>query len=521
MKTFIFSIFSIILLFTSCDDREWLNPFDPGCPKDIWTPTNFQAIQDGTTVKLTWNQSITNISGFKIDKIANGISSPTQNVAPGISQYVDHNISASGGLLNIYTISAYAGNNFSNSVSAQITPKTVATLTTTVVSSATATTLATGGNITSNGGADITARGVCYSTTQNPSITNSLTSDGTGSGVFTSPITGLSPLTTYYIRAYATNSMGTSYGNQVSGTTLSVTIPTISTNSVVSSITNTTATCGGMITSDGGGIVTVRGICWATTQNPTTANNKVTNGVGTGSFTGNLTGLSTGTTYYLRSFATNSAGTAYGGQVSFITQGLYPTTFSDIDGNVYHAVVIGTQVWMVENLKTTKYRNGNTITNVTTGTAWAASTTGAYCWYNNNSTYKALFGALYNWYAVYDSRGIAPLGWHVPTDAEWTTLTTFLSGESVSGGKLKETGTTHWSSPNTGATNETGFLALPGGNINISGAFSLLLNNGFWWSSTEYSTTNSWFRTIYSTNATMTRANDSKRIGLSVRCIKD
>ncbi|MBI5010148.1 MAG: fibrobacter succinogenes major paralogous domain-containing protein, partial [Bacteroidia bacterium] len=136
---------------------------------------------------------------------------------------------------------------------------------------------------------------------------------------------------------------------------------------------------------------------------------------------------------------------------------------SDIDGNVYQTVTIGTQVWMKENLKTTKLNDGIALPNVIDNAAWAALTTTGYCWYNNDATtYKSTYGALYNWYAVNTGK-LCPIGWHVPSDDEWTLLTTFRGGYSVAGGKLKETGTLHWTSPNTGATNETGFTALPGG----------------------------------------------------------
>ena len=140
-------------------------------------------------------------------------------------------------------------------------------------------------------------------------------------------------------------------------------------------------------------------------------------------------------------------------------------TLTDQDGNVYKTIVIGNQTWMAENLRTTKYRDGSPIPNVTEITAWGNLTTGAYCNYNNTTSADtiATYGRLYNWYAAIDSRNIAPTGWHVPNDAEWETLIYYLGGYSVVGGKMKETGTTHWISPNTGATNESGFTALPSG----------------------------------------------------------
>jgi len=154
-------------------------------------------------------------------------------------------------------------------------------------------------------------------------------------------------------------------------------------------------------------------------------------------------------------------GTAYGTQVSFTT--LMSGQFSDIDGNVYNTITIGTQIWMKENLKTTKYNDGSSIPLVTDNTAWINLSTPGYCWYNNDAaTYKSAYGAMYNWYTVNTGK-ICPPNWHVPTDTQWETLITYLGGKIIAGGKMKETGTAHWTSPNIGATNETGFTALPGG----------------------------------------------------------
>jgi len=198
---------------------------------------------------------------------------------------------------------------------------TLPTLTTTAVTSITSTTATSGGNITDDGGAAVTARGVCWSTSPNPIVSGNHTTDGTGSGTFTSNMTGLTATTIYYVRAYATNSEGTAYGNEISFTTTntSTALPTVVTNSI-SAITMTTATSGGNVVADGGATVTARGVCWSTTANPTIAlSTKTTDGTGTGIFTSAITGLTAATTYHVRAYATNSVGTSYGGDSTFTT----------------------------------------------------------------------------------------------------------------------------------------------------------------------------------------------------------
>jgi len=184
-------------------------------------------------------------------------------------------------------------------------------------------------------------------------------------------------------------------------------------------------------------------------------------------------------------------------------------------------IVIGTQQWMRENLDVLTYRNGDIISQVTNTTAWAALTTGAWCYYNNDVANGAIYGKLYNWYAVNDSRGLAPTGWHVASDAEWTTLSTLLGGESVAGGKMKTTGITRWITPNTGATNESGFAGLPGGYRYYDGTFLNVGNNGVWWSSTESNTTLAWARVLYYDAGNIFRSNTIKKGGFSVRCLRD
>lgn len=195
---------------------------------------------------------------------------------------------------------------------------------------------------------------------------------------------------------------------------------------------------------------------------------------------------------------------------------------SDYDGNVYNTVVIGTQIWMVENLKVTHYRNGDLIPNVIDIPTWISTTSGAYCWYQNNIANKADYGALYNWYTVADARSIAPDGWHIPTDIEWTELITFIGGRDVAGSKMKEYGDAHWLLHDNLATNETGFTAVPGGSRdNVDGLFRLKGHNNVYWTSTSFNETNALYRYISSDNNYCIDGDYNKRDGFSVRCIKD
>ncbi|MCX6306700.1 MAG: hypothetical protein NT040_17170 [Bacteroidetes bacterium] len=219
----------------------------------------------------------------------------------------------------LYHARAYAVNSIGTAYGSEITFATnvIPTVTTAAVTGITQTTAVSGGNVTSDGGAAVTARGVCWSTSSNPTTANSKTTDGSGTGTFTSTLTGLTFNTFYHVRAYAVNSVGTAYGTEVTFTTLPGN-PAVTTLAV-SGITQTTAVCEGNVSSDNGATVTTRGVCWSTSANPTTANSHTTDGSGTGSFTSNLTGLTANTLYHVRAYATNSAGTGYGSDMTFTT----------------------------------------------------------------------------------------------------------------------------------------------------------------------------------------------------------
>ena len=198
---------------------------------------------------------------------------------------------------------------------------------------------------------------------------------------------------------------------------------------------------------------------------------------------------------------------------------------TDGEGNSYKTVTIGSQTWMAENLKVSKYNDGTTIPNIIDNTQWQNDTSGAWSYYNNDVANNTKYGKLYNWYAVSKTtngnKNVCPTGWHVPTDAEWTVLTDYLGGESIAGGKMKEVGTTSWNDPNADATNTSLFTGLPGGYRLYNGDYDVIGNLGNWWSSTESNSNFAWLRNLYYSNGTAYGAVNVKRNGLSVRCLRD
>jgi uncharacterized protein (TIGR02145 family) len=243
------------------------------------------------------------------------------------------------------------------------------------------------------------------------------------------------------------------------------------------------------------------------------------------------TGLTCNTAYYRYVWAYNGSGC-----VSAVTELTQTTsacmvTISDVDGNVYNTVTIGTQVWMAENLKATKYNDNTAIPNITVNETFAAATTGAYSDYDNTPSNSTTYGRLYNWYAIDNDattktasnggKNICPTGWHVPTIAEWTTLSTYLGGGTVAGAKLKETGTTHWETPNTGATNESGFTGLPAGIRSSSGTWNIGVQT-YWWSSSKHSgSVYNDYTYIQNNYNNLSISYPSDPMGFSVRCISD
>jgi uncharacterized protein (TIGR02145 family) len=282
-------------------------------------------------------------------------------------------------------------------------------------------------------------------------------------------------------------------------------------------VTNSTALHQAEVLTDGGYGLLARGTCWSTNPQPTVSlPTKTVISGNTGAYSSQLVNLQPNTTYYVRSYATNSLGTVYGDEIGFSTTNLS----TDIDGNTYDTVLIGTQVWMSENLRVSKYRNGDPIPTNLSDAIWSSTTSGAHATYNNTAANDSIYGKLYNWYAVADPRGLCPVGWHVASDAEWTTLEDFLGGSAVAGGNMKAVSPL-WLSPNTDATNSSGFTGLPGGNRTSNGTSSNIGDTGLWWSSTQTSTSNAWYRSLYYTNGAVNRSNYLKRNGFSVRCVRD
>ncbi|WP_161971673.1 fibrobacter succinogenes major paralogous domain-containing protein [Flavobacterium silvisoli] len=417
---------------------------------------------------------------------------------------------------------------------------TAPTVVTNTVTAITMNTAASGGNITTDGGSPVTLRGVVWSKLPNPTTQlTTKTLDGSGAGAFSSAVLNLDSNTTYYIRAYAVNAYGTAYGNEISFKTLinPADLPVLTTTSVTDVTTNS-AVSGGNVTSSGVSPVTSRGIVWGLNPDPTILINigMSSNGIGLGAFTSNAVNLSPNTTYYVKAYATNSQGTAYGNEFSFTTSPLLYTVgngVNDIDGNHYNSVILSGKEWTTSNLNVTQYTDGTPIPQVQNASDWANLTTGAWCYYAFQTSNGVVYAKLYNWYAVAgiwntasktdpaQRKKLAPTGWHVPTNSDWNSVTTYLGGAQTAGGLLKETGPLHWQSPNTGAVNSSGFTALPGGNVLPNGTFGNLGTIGYWWSSNEYNLSSSWCAGLYSDNTTISNAPINKNYGFSVRLVKD
>lgn len=304
------------------------------------------------------------------------------------------------------------------------------------------------------------------------------------------------------------------------------TLPVVITD-YISDITATTAMAYGIVEDNGGAEISSRGFCWSKDQDPSAGDDKTDDGSGTGNYVSTLTGLDPATTYFARAYAVNSAGIAYGDEISFTTRSL--SSVEDIDGNIYPIVSIGDQVWMAENLRVSRYRNGDIIPSGLSGDEWRSTSSGAYTIYphllidtlGSDTEVLAAYGALYNWHAVTDARGLCPAGWHVPADNDWLELAYYLADEghfNKEGRALKSL--SGWYNEGNG-TDNYGFSALPGGNSNLDMIHKDAGLSGNWWSSTETGNTHAYQRAMSYAYGFLDRGEFWKNTGNSVRCLKD
>jgi uncharacterized protein (TIGR02145 family) len=327
-------------------------------------------------------------------------------------------------------------------------------------------------------------------------------------------LTGLAESTSYYFRVKAEASNVVTMGENQTFSTLRLPISETDTANAVAS---SSATLRGTV--NFGNLLTKVSFEYGTTDH---YGKSIDAGAGTvisnskSLFSVPVKGLMPDSNYHYRIKAENIAGTTYGNDMTFRTPGV----LEDFSGNIYKTIYIGKQVWMAENLRTTKFNDGTSIPLVTSEKAWSRLKKPGYCWYNNDTSFNSVTGVLYNWYTV-NSYKLCPAGWHPPSNAEWSTLVDYVGEASIAGGAMKEAGTSHWQKPNEGATNESGFTALPGGSRDLTGSFVYYGLKAMWWSAEDSSAKNAWFQSVDFTSERITSYQFSKTEGYSVRCIRD
>lgn len=421
----------------------------------------------------------------------------------------------------VYYVRAYATNSAGTAYGNQIaftTSTALASVSTTTVSSISSSAGTSGGNVTGSCAGTVYVRGICWSTSQNPTTSNSYIITGSGAGAYASSMSGLTYNTTYYVRAFAINTAGTVYGDQVSFTTLPVP-PTVSTNSITIISALSTA-AGGNITNDGGAAVSLRGVCWNTTGSPTAdLTTKTTDGSGIGTFISDIPGLTAGATYYVRAYATNSGGTGYGNQVTVIV----PATITDYNGNIYNTVTISGQTWMQENLKATVYNDGSGLMlysdTMSVGYSYYHS-------YNNVAANGTTYGYMYNGFVIGGTKNICPVGWHVATSSDWTTLAANLGGSSLAGGKMKDLSEmrirfpythyvySYWDISMSGHSNESRFYGR-GGGYYLNSYVDQFSSTVWWVSNKQY------VRIYYNSTGITTATSTSNDNAFYIRCKKN
>lgn len=379
--------------------------------------------------------------------------------------------------------------------------------------------------ITNLGGNSIQQHGFCWGTTSQPDISGSHSSLGTlmSAASFSGEASNLNPATLYYMRPYLSYAGGILYGQEIQVTTSQLSVPVVNTDSVYD-VTASSVIVKVTISNDGGSNVSRRGVCWNLTGNPSLSNclGSTENGSGTGTFTASVTTLSEKTTYFIAGYATTAIGTGYGSAMQFTTPKVFVCGDNVLyGGKNYPTVSIGSQCWFAQNL------------DIGTRIPGAVDQTNngiieKYC-YEDKESNCSVYGGLYLWDEAMQfvgqqaARGICPVGWHIPRDDEWTVLTDFLGGDTIAGGKLKEADTLHWTPPNLGATNSSGFTALPGGYRYSNLTFGNMHNDGSFWSSTKSSSGYAYSRDMFFNGKDVYRNEDMdyKTRGVSLRCLRN
>jgi len=508
---FLLSLIGVLMLFSCCQNSEVQQPQLSTFP-----------ISDITGNSAKGGGVITSDGGAAISAcgVCWGLN-PDPSIQRSNRPDSLHNKTFTSNLNNlipdtVYYVRAYAVNSaglvYGNQVKFRTFKRTLPEVTTKAPVDITSGAFRVEGEITNDGYGAILASGFCWDVKENPTVAGNKSNEIPVRNAFAAVIDGLNPETMYYVRAYATNESGTGYGNQFVVPMKAVadlsTIILIATGS-----TSLNATVS--ITFDYGTEITERGFCWGITDNPTIVTGFASVGKGLGVYTYEIGQLSPSKVYYVRAFVRNKYGIKYGITNQSKTldppTGINPPeTVTDASGNVYKTITIGNQTWLANDLKTSKYRNGDNIVGFESLTS-TVGTVGT-CYSNPN------YGQFYNWYAVNDPRNIAPAGWHVATDADWTLLETFLGGSDVAGGKLKEN-QSYWFQPNA-ATDDYGFKALPTGYRFGDGSFSTSgYSMGYWWTSTGSTETTAINRALYYRTTKSMRQTSDKRVGCAVRCV--
>lgn len=514
MKNWRVILFCTILVISSCDKEE---------------PKSVPVVQTGTVTDIGSTQSTISgevLSDGNNEVIERGFLFADSPLNPSGSKFP---AGAGSGIFSkefknlqsgrTYYYQAYATNTVGTAFGEELTFMTdseIPSISTSPPAIIMATSVLAGGNVTNDGGSTVTARGLVWNTSTNPTVDHNKTTNGTGLGQFESEITNLTPNTTYYVRAYASNSNGTSYGNEIVVTTLTGVVGFGALT--VDEITENTARLTGVITDIAGTQVIEKGFVWSDEQNPTVQTNKMTvSGGMLNSYSVVISDLKPGVKYFAKAYAINDLGVFYSTEKEFNTLAPSFGEMEDIDGNTYKTVRIGEQWWMAENLRVTKYADGTAIPYASSSEEWYnLNRSPAYTFYNNDSEVERVHGKMYvDW--TLEQCCICPSGWRLPTREEYLELIAFLGGELVAGESLKSSN--GWLGELANGNNLSGFNGLPSGMRGSTGSFGGFGTQSGWWASGRY------YLFLSSTNdRASVRINtgfDSANWGMSIRCIRD